>query len=363
MCGLVGVAGTGTTLPLDNKYKDIFKDLLMLDTIRGADSTGVALIDVFSDVHLIKTVGTPWDLKEQRSCDALFRVKPKLIMGHNRWATKGKVSRSNAHPFENTTIVGTHNGTIRNQTLLPDHADFATDSENIFHAFDKQGIDKTVKSLNGAYALVWWDKEVKLLHFLRNNERPLFYCYNDDRTLMLYASEVFMLKTAAYRNGITLDKIWEVKKDHLYSFQLPATGKKFGTPRIEKLEVYVAPVFMPRTYQKPNGKKNGNNGAAGVTRDNMYYLPSVINEDTVASYDKITVDGWGTDRITYTEFMKRTRGVCAVCDGDLNFVSTELVWVDVNTCVCGSCADHTGDSPSSFLDFAEINRWKGWTPQ
>ena len=357
MCGLVGVAGLGTTLSVENKYKAVFRDMLMLDTIRGAHSTGIAMIDSLADVHLLKTIGTPWDLMELKAYDIMFHRKPKLLMGHNRWATKGKVNKRNAHPFENDTIIGTHNGTLRNQSLLPDHTDFDVDSENIFHSFDKQGIDATVKNLNGAYALVWWDKAVKLLHFLRNNERPLFYCYTKDRELMLYASEVFMLRTAAYRNELELDKIWEVKKDHLYSFQVPFAGQKFKTPRIEKLEVYVAPVFMPKVYQRA-GKKNGKNIVDGAL-DRISYLPRVVNED----YDKIQIDAWGTDRIDYAEFLKRTRGVCAVCDGDLNFVSTRLIWTDRNTCVCGTCADHIDEGADAYREFTEVNRWKGWTPQ
>jgi len=154
-----------------------------------------------------------------------LRPQHKVLIGHNRWATKGLINSVNAHPFTVGDITGQHNGTLKGQWRLPDSKDYAVDSENIIHAIDKIGVAKTWELVDGAAALMWWDAKEGTVNFLRNKERPLYFCYSADLKQMYAASEYHMLQTALWRNGIKYNKIEELPVDTLYSFKIDTFAK------------------------------------------------------------------------------------------------------------------------------------------
>ena len=103
-----------------------FKFLLELDTTRGPHSTGV-FIGVrtptqFMTNKLIKSLGTPWDLYNKPEWKTALHGMNKVLIGHNRYATRGAVSELNAHPFEFGRVVGAHNGTIYNHHFFDPQA-------------------------------------------------------------------------------------------------------------------------------------------------------------------------------------------------------------------------------------------------
>jgi len=178
MCGLVGVAGE-----VNITAEKAFRNLLILDSLRGEDSTGIASIKkVDGNVLVAKALGDPFQLFDTKVFDRAVRGTSKAILGHNRYATTGAVTARNAHPFEFNSLVGVHNGTLTNKWSLEDHKDFSVDSENLYHHIEKKGLRNAMDVANGAWALVWWDKIEETLNFLRNKERPLFFCYNESNT-------------------------------------------------------------------------------------------------------------------------------------------------------------------------------------
>src|SRR5690348_5835448 len=106
MCGIVLVAGK-----ISKNEEGAFKTLLELDTIRGPHSTGVLSVTHDKIVTVAKSVGTPWDLYDTSSFRSLFSKSHTLLLGHNRYATVGAITKGNAHPFEHDNVVGVHNGT------------------------------------------------------------------------------------------------------------------------------------------------------------------------------------------------------------------------------------------------------------
>src|SRR5690606_8536689 len=111
MCGLVGVAGNITSVS-----DKIFRTLLILDTVRGEHSTGVAAVRRNTEeVYLAKQLGNPFELFNDKRYDTAINSINKVIIGHNRFATRGAVNKANAHPFENDLVVGAHNGTLDNK--------------------------------------------------------------------------------------------------------------------------------------------------------------------------------------------------------------------------------------------------------
>jgi len=231
MCGLVGIVGH-----IDGKMEKMFQYMLRLDTMRGADSTGIFAHSFQGQNKLIKEVGTPWDLEGYKCWDNLFSGFSKVLMGHNRSATKGKVTRANAHPFDFDKIVGAHNGTLRTVHGLDDYLKFDVDSEALFNHMDKHGPEDTLKVVNGAFALSWFNKKDKTFHLVRNNERPLAMTTINDGKAIAYASEQWMLRIAAGYAGVPITEIVELPVATLLTVKIP-DQQHFNLTIAQPLEV------------------------------------------------------------------------------------------------------------------------------
>ena len=230
MCGIVGVAGT-----LGKTEEDAFQDLLVIDSIRGEDSTGAAFISRQNDVDVVKTVGDPYQLIDTVRYTACTRRANKCIIGHNRSATVGKVVRKNAHPFEFFNLVGVHNGTLTNKYVLKDSHQFDTDSEALYSNISRFGVENVVPDVNGAYTLVWYHIQDNTINFLRNKERPLFYAFTADEKAVFWASEIWMLLGAMHRRGIKPKEVLELPIDTHFSLTIPLVGAVFDKPKTQQV--------------------------------------------------------------------------------------------------------------------------------
>lgn len=253
MCGLVGVVGAVTV-----KEEGVFKQLLELDTIRGPHSTGVLSVNS-NDHSLVKSLGTPWDLYDSKKFTDLMSRQHNMLLGHNRWATRGGISRATAHPFEFENVVGAHNGTLRSVRKLDDNKDFKVDSENLYHHMDRNGLKSTVDNLDGSYALTWLNIQDRTMNFLRNRERDLNYTFSEDGKTLFWASESWMLTVALSKAGIKHDKIYQFEEMLHYELDIPdKTPYQCGALpkfRTRKYEEYVAPVSNFGGYwDKNNGR-------------------------------------------------------------------------------------------------------------
>jgi len=238
MCGLVGIAGNCTV-----NMKDVFTELLFVDALRGPHSTGTALIKrENSKVMLAKApLASPQFIGTKEYKDLMLEVGVKAIIGHNRYATVGDKNEKNSHPFKFENIVGAHNGTLDHWTLreLPNWRMFGTDSEAIFNAINKNGLKPTIKSISGAWALTWFEKSSDTINLLRNDKRPLYYTYSEDRETLFWASESEMLEWVLKRNRVKiLEKtIYQIEENVHYTWKLPKSlGDKFEKPLVEKVE-------------------------------------------------------------------------------------------------------------------------------
>lgn len=219
MCGLVGVAGD-----LYKKDVDAFTDLLWVDALRGMDSTGVAGITK-GDVKIVKCLGPTSELFERAGIANVITMNKKVLLGHNRSATVGQTSRSNAHPFEFDSVVGAHNGTVDFDSKKRMHrgSEFGTDSEAIYCNIDQFGIDDTIPKLDGAWALTFFDRNLNTLNFIRNDKRQLHYAFSDTGRQIYWASEIGMLMWILHRNGIKTkdDKYHFLPENTLVSWKVP----------------------------------------------------------------------------------------------------------------------------------------------
>lgn len=241
MCGIVGVLTTekGTW---SKDAVDFFKQSLFTDTLRGFDSTGVFLTNkkLKSPNVFKKAIAAP-DFLQLRAVKNLISNNQdwNIMIGHNRAATKGRVKDDTSHPFQINGITLVHNGTVYGHSKLPDGNKFTVDSEAITHSIAKIGPEETIKQLDGAFTLVWYNENDNTLNMVRNEERPFAFAKVKYRDTILMASEAHMLQWLAVRNKMQLEKIILPKPGQLFSWVVDKeVNKEWWNPQsIKKVEI------------------------------------------------------------------------------------------------------------------------------
>src|SRR5215213_5644178 len=218
MCGIVGLIArkTGGFFHSD---LEMMEGLLLLDTLRGPDSTGVFSVMRDKSLCLTKIGSHPLHLFTTPAW-AKNRGKTvqngRIIIGHNRKATSGAVNSENSHPFYEENIVLVHNGMVRGGHKKM--AEVEVDSHAVCHAFNEKGAEEVLKTLDAAFAFVWWDIKQQKLFAVRNSERPLTISVTDE--LYIIASEAWMPAGVCGRMNPSkkILEVINVEPGQLYSF-------------------------------------------------------------------------------------------------------------------------------------------------
>jgi len=228
MCGIVG-----TVVKLRNGFtkttEDCFYQMLLVDALRGEDSTGMIFVETDSSFGIMKDAYSSQYVIDDFKGSVLGKgawTKGKALIGHNRKATVGAVSQDTAHPFvvdERFAMV--HNGTLRNHKAL---ADTVVDSEALaihlskvlVEDFNKEDFEAAMGKVEGAYAIAAYSQDTDKLYLTRNAERPLAYL--DTSEGLFFASELMMLYWICSRNNVTMKNTepkW-LKPNELLTFDL-----------------------------------------------------------------------------------------------------------------------------------------------
>lgn len=256
MCGLVGMMGD-----INAREKKMFRDMLVFDAVRGFDSTGIVTIQSehiantknTPPIYMTKDLGAPQNLWDDNG-DQFFndrgitKLNPRCIIGHNRAATIGKVTVSNAHPFRYKHIVGAHNGSLKDWFDLHNSKDFDVDSKALFNHIAEKGIKDAWKSFIGAAALTFWDNKEQRLNIIRNNERPLYIVRAKDNKTLFWASELWMITVAAMRNAVPLEEnekgqVLFVNPEPNFLYKYSCTTMDYKYESKEELEVMPPPTY------------------------------------------------------------------------------------------------------------------------
>ena len=209
MCGISGVVG------LKNISELLFKGIRNLE-YRGYDSCGVALMN---KTHLIikKDIGGVEEFYRKHN---VLQQKSNIGIAHTRWATHGKVTQGNTHPFTshdgNFAVV--HNGIISNyrplrDLLIKEGFQFSseTDTEVIAHLLEKffkrdqnpeKALVKTLNLIEGTFALAFICTYLPGQIFCAKRESPLMLGIGDEIKFVGSDFNAFIDHT---KNAVILD--------------------------------------------------------------------------------------------------------------------------------------------------------------
>ncbi|AFU62948.1 L-glutamine-D-fructose-6-phosphate aminotransferase [Pseudomonas phage UFV-P2] len=310
MCGLVGFY-TSTTASDDELQ--LFKNMLVVDQIRGMHATGVAKVTTRTNtVAIHKRAHDAIDYLAAEDTKEFFaKERGNIYIGHNRYATMGnKADHANAHPFQEGHITLAHNGGVDHWALDllegNDKMDVDVDSHMVCMTIAKHGVKKAVEEhLSGAFSLVWWDSEERSLNFIRNNDRPLYMAVLTNGNLV-WASEKGMLDVFFARSSNKAPKYRMAPEETIqgrhYKFRFTEAGTRIGTgPDVQDLKFHEAEVpksvaaWFGSHYGSQNQNSSQRNSAANyaanteervnnllVNRGLPFRYKSVVTADSVA---------------------------------------------------------------------------------
>lgn len=316
MCGQCGCAGT-----LNGNDERIFQHLLIYNSTRGLDSTGAGSVKRHNahgkapQMVVAKELGNPFELlsierKGQHDIDDVLSGTQRALLGHCRAKTTGAVHRKNAHPFMFDNIMGTHNGTLSymTQQKMTGAKKFETDSEALYYEIEQFGISEAMKKIRAserenvqhpdAYALVWYDGKNNSINFLRNKERPLYFCFSKDRQKMFWSSEKYHLASAT-NDAITHEEKYLhcLPVDQHYSWEIPESGKQFGKPRVTRRAGNIDPFSVKGSVLTDYHKQNGGKNDSGTGNQTWHNTNTNSNSSNYSQPNGVHTagDAWGPD--------------------------------------------------------------------
>jgi predicted glutamine amidotransferase len=198
MCGIVGYIAADKSGYPDSQLH-FMRYALMLDELRGADSTGLIQVDTDFKVNAFRSI-LPG---HQFIGSELFKENGGVGwcgIGHNRSATRGAVALDNAHPFRFGAVTLVHNGTLNHwgASLPTFQKGFAVDSMQIAYAMaqhEPEQAKEVLEKIDGDFAIVWVDERDQSVNMARNNARPMHFTWNPSRSFMMFMSDGHMLTT------------------------------------------------------------------------------------------------------------------------------------------------------------------------
>jgi glucosamine--fructose-6-phosphate aminotransferase (isomerizing) len=264
LCGIFGaILKEGRVAPL------IHDGLKRLE-YRGYDSVGFATLDS-GDLLLRKDAGRIDEVVADLRMD---EMPGSIGVGHTRWATHGAPEMVNAHPHVDCEgkIAVIHNGVIENfielkEELINKGHSFKsrTDTEVVAHLVEEEmkgdielgeAILKSLKRLEGSYALAILSPSEPEKIFCAKNESPLVlgvsddgvFCASDVPAMLPYTNRVVYLRNGEFTvidvEGYKITKIQDGStverelQEVTWSLEM---AEKQGYPHFMLKEIYEQP--------------------------------------------------------------------------------------------------------------------------
>jgi len=203
MCGLIGYVGLG-------KRENLARKLLISGQRRGTHATGYIEVRKDGGLLLAKKAVSAKDFTENFSLTS----KAVTFLGHTRYATCGDPTNSKqAHPFNAQRYALMHNGWLSQTDWRMFERRFGirspngVDSEMFLSFLEKYGEIDILRdemlplvSESSRYMLIIYDKQLKRLHFMKDNQQDFCFTklaqggfiYASTEAILLNASEKYL---------------------------------------------------------------------------------------------------------------------------------------------------------------------------
>ena len=308
MCGIFGYTGAKPATP-------ILLDGLARLEYRGYDSAGIALV---SDEHAISVRKSEGKLSKLRKSVEQAPPNGVVGIGHTRWATHGRPSNDNAHPFTDPDgqVAVVHNGIVENFLELRGELEAAgfeftsqTDSECIpllisLYLREEYSLEEaaslTAGRLRGANAVVIASNREpsKLVAFRLGNAGGIVVGYGENE--MLLASDLPALldhthKVAYLANG---ELVSITPQDAVYQ-TLDGTTIEKQPMAVPYDAVSVArgeyKHFMHKEiHEQPQAALDTIRGRVSFNRETINSREFALTDDEIAEIDRVVFIGMGT---------------------------------------------------------------------
>jgi len=300
MCGVIAIISPKVQTVGEN---NIFKDMLVMDQLRGKDSVGLYGVSASGQCSYHKSTAHPSDFLQLKAVNSIIQNAATLV-GHNRHATLGAVNSNNAHPFQHGHITLVHNGTLDRYPAMKNQAQFDTDSEcvawNLAQCESIKDTIEFIESLSGAFAFIWHDARDNSMWYIRNDERPLYSTTVSGAKYL--CSERGILFAALDRRNVnvsSLDVLTEVPVGQLFKVTQDKTELVTVSHKVTLKKKSCTPVTT--TYATYNqGNYNRGNVQSGVSDGNTktYSANLLLDETGIMPYSwcDATITGktsWG----------------------------------------------------------------------
>lgn len=232
MCGVYSIIARGKS-GLSHDDSEVLKQM-MLDTVqRGDNSSGLFMTEYQhpeASPTGVKVLGGPHNIiyndKLWKDICRNIQVKAGAVVGHGRYATKGKVTAQNAHPFQHEHITLVHNGTIHRGVSYQKKGDvdIDVDSHALAVAMAEKGVAQALAEIHGAYAVIVHDAKEQCIYVARNNERPLHIYSNHYRHYIMSEGPFLDVILERYNKKIKDSHIMYFTPEKLIKFDLKDPG-------------------------------------------------------------------------------------------------------------------------------------------
>ena len=226
MCGIVGVARFGELGDGNLRASALYlaTSLLEITEVRGKDATGLSAL--FSDGNFLgqkmgvsatefiaRYGGKAEDFDGLLTVLRKYEAPLKILIGHCRKKSAGSLNNVDNHPIKVGSIIGVHNGTLKNHDLIFDNLKCErkgeVDSEAIFRLmkyytkdckepFTVETVKEVCQRLEGSFSILAFNTDNPNQLVSARDGRPAEYCLIKPLKLVLIASEKKFFKSVIW---------------------------------------------------------------------------------------------------------------------------------------------------------------------